>query len=465
MEHFKNKFSLISAILLLSLSCREACAEFTYSKTQPYDRVAKDAYVIAQNDFDRGQITKTNSHFRKALANVDKVIAIEKNFVPAHMLRGAILEFGTDGHRFTKGANLSEAEKCYRRVLLINKDYPMAYHAIGVLKYREGDTKKAIEYLEKAITLYKGMGVSYNALGDIYFDQGRYKIAMDYFYESMQRNPVNPACKTNMAKAVLRIMQTLDADRKAGALRIMRRLLNNALLFNPDYVDAYYWFAVYHAERGNQGPAIEYLQTALKAEPNRYRENAKKEPSFAALRANPDFKKIMDKYQPLSIEELKKKGALERKLESLADENNSEKIVPKPIKIKRSPLIEQDLKSATAEKSSDGDMEFLRHLVSDGWAKRNAGRNEIASTGNPIIDRNKKITKEDIYKLLSSPMTPDKPRTAQASREKSEEGVDSGHQLAREKPEEGADLPKPNPENTVPEGTQKQRDKSEEGTE
>src|SRR5262245_38190317 len=80
-----------------------------------------------------------------------------------------------------KNGQLTDANEIYRRVLEAVPDHPRALHYAGVLAYQQGRYEKAVELIERSITLLPEQADWYSNLGIVFQSNDRLDLAINAY--------------------------------------------------------------------------------------------------------------------------------------------------------------------------------------------------------------------------------------------------------------------------------------------
>ncbi len=177
-----------------------------------------------------------------------------KSAAPGFGGLGPLLQAGLDHH--TAG-RLSEAESCYRQLLLQDSTHADALHLLGAAAYQGGRSAEAVPLITRAVALNPGEPVYRNTLGAALKSLGLTIEAVTAYRQSLALAPDNAETELNLGLAL-----------KAGgdlisAIRHYRRSL--ALL--PDNADALNSLAIALQDLGDGAGAIVEYGKALALRP------------------------------------------------------------------------------------------------------------------------------------------------------------------------------------------------------
>jgi tetratricopeptide (TPR) repeat protein len=181
-----------------------------------------------------------------------------------------------------------------KSALLANKT-GIAYHQLLDLS----DAKK---YYEKAIKLDPKYSEAINNLGAVYYAAKSYRRAVEQYKRALRYTPDSASILSNLGTAYFARKQYKDASlayeralaidpevfekRNTGAGTVLQeRSIEERAKFH-------YYIAKTYAKQGSNDLALQYIRKALE-EGFKEREKFLKEPEFAALQENLEFKQIL----------------------------------------------------------------------------------------------------------------------------------------------------------------------------
>ena len=175
----------------------------------------------------------------------------------------------------------------------------------GIAYHQLADLDDAGRYYQQAIKLDPHYAEAINNIGTVYYAHKSYRRAISQYRKALQMRPDSASFLANLAVAYF--------VRKQYALASMTQL--QALRIDPDVFERrssqgttiqdqsvgelakyHYYVAKTYAQTGAKDLAIQYIRKSLE-EGFKEREKFLKEPEFAALREDPEFKKLMDTEQ------------------------------------------------------------------------------------------------------------------------------------------------------------------------
>ena len=99
----------------------------------------------------------------------------------------------------------------YRQILQIDASEAIALHGMGRLDLTEGQTKSALDALEKAITLDLNNSEYHVTLGIAYSMNNNLNLAKLSFHEAVRLKPSNLTARCNFALCLLNIGESKSA--------------------------------------------------------------------------------------------------------------------------------------------------------------------------------------------------------------------------------------------------------------
>lgn len=165
--------------------------------------------------------------------------------------------------------SLSSAEKYLEQLLLLNNQYPDAYHLLGYVYAKKGKFKKALLAFERALNLDPFHTDSAVALSSLYNDLGKYKEGSEIFQNTKRRleraQPgFDPRINLELSRKHFELGQAyLRYERFQEAHHEFSKALN----LEPDNLDNAIFMAKCLGKTGNKDGAIAILKKTLEAHP------------------------------------------------------------------------------------------------------------------------------------------------------------------------------------------------------
>jgi tetratricopeptide (TPR) repeat protein len=173
----------------------------------------------------------------------------------------------------------------------------IVYHQLGT----PADLENARKFYEKAIKLNPKYAEAINNLGTVYYSRKSYRRAISQYRKALTLRPDFAPFFANLSVAYLARKQYQQAsEAQLQALRIDPDVFEHRSTQGTSIQDMtvgdrarlHYYYAKSYAQTGQNDRAIQYIRKALE-EGFKERDKFLKEPEFAVLRENPEFKEIM----------------------------------------------------------------------------------------------------------------------------------------------------------------------------
>lgn len=164
-------------------------------------------------------------------------------------------------------ADLDNAQKFYRRAVKLDPHYAEAINNVGTVYYAHKSYRRAISEYRKALQLRPDSAAFLANLGTAYFARKEYALASSTYVQALRIDPEVFERRSNVG--------TLIQDQSVEEL-----------------AKYHYYVAKTYAEAGVKDRAIQYIRKSLE-EGFKERQRFLKEPAFAGLRNDPDFKQLM----------------------------------------------------------------------------------------------------------------------------------------------------------------------------
>ncbi len=170
-------------------------------------------------------------------------------------------------HQLGNPADLDNARKYYERAMKLDPQYAEAINNLGAIYYVRKSYRRAIAQYRKALALRPDSAPFLANLGTAYFARKQYALASQEYVEALRIDPDVFERRSTQGSAVQD--QTVEERAKY-----------------------HYYVAKTYAQAGVKDRALQYIRKSLE-EGFKEREKFLKEPEFAQLRDDPEFKLIM----------------------------------------------------------------------------------------------------------------------------------------------------------------------------
>ncbi|MBD2126793.1 tetratricopeptide repeat protein [Microcoleus sp. ZQ-A2] len=187
------------------------------------------------------------------------------------------------GEKFRKSQRYEEAIAAYNQAIKIKPDYSEAWYAKASLLYQLQRYEEAVVAYDKVIQIQPEEAHAWFIRGWILGELQRYDQAIASYDKAIEIDE-------NLDEAWFYRGKTLEKwKRYEDAIASY----DQAIQIQPNYADAWYNKACCYTLLGNVSIAIETLQKAMGFNPERFREEAKTNSCFDAIRENQIFKQLV----------------------------------------------------------------------------------------------------------------------------------------------------------------------------
>jgi tetratricopeptide (TPR) repeat protein len=171
------------------------------------------------------------------------------------------------GSAYEQAGDLAQAAQSYRRASELRPDYLGARYNLGTVLGRSGQLPEAAAELRRALTIRPNLKLGetdvtvalvHNNLGNVLMEAGDYAEAVEHYRAAIKLDPSGQArSQFNLGRALRALDRTEEAF---GALK-------QALLADPDMIEAYTWSATILFEQGRARAGIDLLEKAVERAP------------------------------------------------------------------------------------------------------------------------------------------------------------------------------------------------------
>jgi tetratricopeptide (TPR) repeat protein len=230
---------------------------------------------------------QTANGFRIASADKTTPESIAKSLTPE-----------TRGDIYMARKMYREATETYQ---LGPKDSPVIANKTGIAYHQLLELESAKKWYEKAVKLNPQYAEAINNLGTIYYANKSYRRAITQYRKALAITPDAASILSNLGTAYFARKNYTEASalyEKALKLDpdVFEHRGTNGVLLVERSVDErakyHYYVARMYAKDGQNERALLYIRKSLE-EGFKERDKFQKEPEFAALRENDEFKKLM----------------------------------------------------------------------------------------------------------------------------------------------------------------------------
>jgi tetratricopeptide (TPR) repeat protein len=163
-----------------------------------------------------------------------------------------------DALQLHQNGRFSEAERLYRRILIINPRHPDCLHLLGMIAYQEGSLESAADLIRQAIEI-NSRGTSYYAnLGTVLQAQGKLEEAETLYRHALTLKPDLAEVHVNLGNVLL-ARGELD-----GSVACYQR----GLVLKPTCAETYNNLGNAHLKQGQIDAAVACYERALAIKPD-----------------------------------------------------------------------------------------------------------------------------------------------------------------------------------------------------
>jgi uncharacterized protein (TIGR02466 family) len=168
---------------------------------------------------------------------------------------GAALARAKTAH---EAGDLRKADRLYRRILRRNPDNAAALNLYGILASQRGDSKRAVQRLQRAVAV-DGDTLDYRVnLGIVLESAKNFAAAYDHYVFALERDPRNQNLLSRIS----------EAAREGNRHDDFALLLQTLCADHPDYAEAHFLLGLARYILHRPGEAVEPLRRATALAPN-----------------------------------------------------------------------------------------------------------------------------------------------------------------------------------------------------
>ncbi|MGE4132271.1 MAG: tetratricopeptide repeat protein [Bdellovibrionales bacterium] len=223
-------------------------------------RLALGRMLLSDERFDQAeeifrQIIKLDEKPKEAYVELAKVLKAQSNVDEALelLLKAAVLDPADAEPLFLAGIiyldqkKPGEATNQFRRVLIINKGYPLVHYQLGRAALAMNDPKGAVDFAEEEKKINPGLADPYLLAAEAYTLMQQFSLCATEYQKAIKLRPQQAAIYVKMAQCY----------RKAGSLDVAINMLNVAATKEPGYADIYKEQGAIFELKGDVNHAIE----------------------------------------------------------------------------------------------------------------------------------------------------------------------------------------------------------------
>lgn len=207
------------------------------------------------------------------------------------------------GVRLAKDKDFDQAIQAFKKYVEEEPENWSGFNGIAVCYKNLGDHSNAMKNFERALELAlspEDRAKILANIGNMYLSADKPQVALGYYKEAASESDGNPIYLVSIARTFLTLNET---DRARKALAAAERLAKNFERFesDDDKGAGSYWTAYCYAGLNMEDKVFQYLEQAIKANPDVFQTRLEKECSdpkslFFSLKDDPRLKKIFARY-------------------------------------------------------------------------------------------------------------------------------------------------------------------------
>ena len=201
-----------------------------------------------QEYINQGNVIMETGDAETALKYFEKAEKADPNRVEVYLSKGMA---------YANLDRFGEAEKTFKKALLVNKKCGEAYFHMGCMAGLRGDLNQGIKYLDTALVNgFDGVQTCLT-LGMMYEEQGNENMALRNYNKVLLLEP------TNIDAHIQKCNLLIQSNRKKESIEALNTMIQNC----PDYFEGYHLKCRVLAELGEYDKAIEVLNQGLEMFP------------------------------------------------------------------------------------------------------------------------------------------------------------------------------------------------------
>ena len=209
----------------------------------------KSDLELAQKQFNRGNILKSQGNFSEAIAYFKNALVYQPDLLEAATNLAVTL------HQI---GDLTEAATYYLRSIQIDPNSAQAHNNLGILRQAQGNIVEAVSCFQKAIALNPLYVKALNNLGALLQQQGELPSAIAYFQQAL-------SATSNYVPALINLGVAMEAKCQPEEAK---RFYQQCIELEPDNPKGYYYLGTLCLKIHELEQAISNLETALVLHPD-----------------------------------------------------------------------------------------------------------------------------------------------------------------------------------------------------
>ena len=231
------------------------------------DAIDKYSLILKEHPyFPDAEFYKGLTRFRqKDIEGAAKHFSNALEIYPEHLkarkgLDNVTKQFLNGGNKAYKRGDIKKAIDYYKKALLYDSNFYLAYYQLGVLEKKQGNSDKAIQYLNKVIEIKPEHDKTLFTLGSAYESDGNIDEAILYYHRAIEVNPNYSKAYGNLGK-----LYTDQANYKQA-----EELLLKITQVDPSYADGFMRLGILFIEQESWDGAIENLKVSIELDNKDY---------------------------------------------------------------------------------------------------------------------------------------------------------------------------------------------------
>ena len=139
-------------------------------------------------------------------------------------------QFLNGGNKAYKRGDLMKATNYYKKALIYDSEFYLAYYQLGVLEKKQGNSDKAIQYLNKVIEIKPDHDKTLFTIGSVYESDGSVDDAIIYYNKAIEINPNYSKAYGNLGKLYTDKENYNEAE----------DVLNTVIQLDPSYANGFF---------------------------------------------------------------------------------------------------------------------------------------------------------------------------------------------------------------------------------
>ena len=220
-------------------------------KIKSYESIINDHPYYSDAYFYLGYSHYKAQDIKAASLNFSKALQIYPDHKNAKTMLGNITKkLLNDGNKAYKRGDLGKATTYYKTALEYDPNFYLAYFQLGVLQKKQGQSKAAIESLNKVLDIKPEHDKTWFTLGTAHESDGNNEKAIEHYQKAIDINPRYSKAYGNLGKLLTEKIAYKEAE----------DILKTAVQIDPEYADGYMRLGLLYIELENYEEAASNLE-------------------------------------------------------------------------------------------------------------------------------------------------------------------------------------------------------------